>query len=554
MKIKLSGRDFCAMIEGGSAALAIEKQQINDLNVFPVPDGDTGTNMTLTLSAGVAELRKKSPATAGQAAEVTASALLRGARGNSGVILSLLFRGLSKRLKDVDEADAKTFASAMVDGVEAAYKAVMKPAEGTMLTVSRVASAAALEIAAKETDLELVLEHAIVVGYKALAETIHQNPVLKKAGVIDAGGKGYLIILEGMLRALRGEEIAAPSSAVPPAAETVPTGAGQIAPEDITFTYCTEFLIERKSQVSHGLQAFLNGLGDSVVVVEDELLVKVHIHTDSPGQVLTEALTHGSLHSIKIDNMREQHAETAWAEETPATAAAVEVEEPAPTVALAEKSIGVVAVSVGPGLDSVFTDLGADQIVSGGQTMNPCTDEIVRAIHAVPAETVYVFPNNKNIILAAQQAVRLAEKKVVIIPTQTIPQGVAALLALDPEAGEVANLAAMEEAVSKVRTAQITYASRDSDFDNHHITEGQYLALLENVILSHADDLGIVLEKTIEAIVTPTPTFVNIFYGAETDEATAELCAKVIAERVPSAEINVINGGQPVYYFIISAE
>ena len=542
MRTKLSGQDFCAMIEGGSAAIAIEKQQINDLNVFPVPDGDTGTNMSLTMSAGVTELRKKNPTTAGQAAEVTASALLRGARGNSGVILSLLFRGLSKRLKDLEYADAKTFAQAMADGVEAAYKAVMKPAEGTMLTVSRVASGAALEYAAQEQIIELVLEHALTVGYEALARTIDQNPVLKKAGVIDAGGKGYLIILDGMLRALRGEEITAGPSV--PVAEGAADFAA-VVPEDITFTYCTEFIIQRTNQNDPGqLRDILDGMGDSLVVVDDEELIKVHVHTDDPGRALTEGLSYGSLHGIKIENMREQHAEISG----------TSGDEAAHHIAPAEKPLGIVAVSAGAGMAAVFTDLGADNIITGGQTMNPCTDEIVRAIDAVPAETVYVFPNNKNIILAAQQAVPLAQKKAIIIPTQSIPQGVAALLALDPTADDAANLAAMEEAVGRVKTVQVTYAARDSDFDGHQIKEGQYLSLLDNGILGHADEFDQALEQIMDAIVKCEPEFVTVFYGEDVDEAGANKCAEVIAERLPRAEVTALNGGQPVYHLMISVE
>ncbi|MCL2563047.1 MAG: DAK2 domain-containing protein [Oscillospiraceae bacterium] len=549
MRLTLTGSDFCAMIIGGSMAIAIEKQQINDLNVFPVPDGDTGTNMTLTMNAGMTEIGKKNPGTVGQAAEVTASALLRGARGNSGVILSLLFRGISKGLKDVTEADAKTFAQSMVDGVEAAYKAVMKPAEGTMLTVSRVASAAALEFAAKERDIELMFEHTIAVGYEALAQTIDQNPVLKKAGVVDAGGKGYLYILEGMLRALRGEEIAAQDTST--AAENDAADFAAINPEDITFTYCTEFIIQRENQKdAMRLQGFLDGIGDSLVVVDDETLIKVHVHTDDPGRALTESLAYGSLTGIKIENMREQHA----AETARQGGAPTEAEEDRHIIAPPEKAQGIVVVSAGAGLASVFTDLGVDKIITGGQTMNPCTDEIVRAIDAVPAETVYVFPNNKNIILAAQQAVPLASKQVVIIPTHTIPQGVSALLSFDPTAEVAENLAAMEAAASGVKTAQITYAARDSDFDGHQITEGQYLALFDNAILSHADEFDITLADTITAIEQHTPEFITVFYGEDVDETTAAKCAETIQARIPSAEITVLDGGQPVYYFMISVE
>jgi len=531
------------MFEGGAAAIAIEKQLINDLNVFPVPDGDTGTNMTLTMGAGVTELQKKQPTTVGQAAEVTASALLRGARGNSGVILSLLFRGLSKGLKDMEKADAKSFAAAMVDGVDAAYKAVMKPAEGTILTVSRITSNAAIESAANEADVELVLEYAIAVGYKALAKTIDQNPVLKKAGVVDAGGKGYLLILEGMLRALRGEEIGAPDLS---AMDVHTVDFSDFDHEDITFTYCTEFLINRENKRDpHALRLLLDEMGDSLVVVDDDELIKVHVHTDDPGKALSEALPYGGLMNIKIENMRLQHAEAAGEQqggETP------------PAVAAPEKPVGIMVVSAGPGMEAVFRDLGADQLVTGGQTMNPCTEEIVRAVNQVPAETVYVFPNNKNIILAAQQAIPLCEKHVVVVPTHSIPQGVAALLVFDPGADEATNTAAMGAATAAVKTIQVTYAARDADFDGHNILEGQFLALQDNAILTHANDWGFVLDKITAAVSESGPEFITIFYGEDVDETDAEACAKALRRVNPGAEITVIKGGQPVYFYMISVE
>jgi len=533
------------MIEGASLTIAAQKQHLNDLNVFPVPDGDTGTNMTLTMGSGTAELKKKKPVTIGAAAEVTASALLRGARGNSGVILSLLFRGLSKGLKDLEEADTMAFASAMVGGVEAAYKAVMKPAEGTMLTVSRVASAAAKEFAASESDMERLLEHTLKVGYEALAQTTEQNPVLKKAGVVDSGGKGYLIILEGMLKALRGEEISA-GQTVDGQVEEETVEFNDFSHEDITFTYCTEFIIGRENKRDPiALRDFLDGLGDSLVVVDDDEIIKVHVHTDVPGKVLTQALTYGSLLTIKIENMREQHAEMSKTAPT---------EPEQPQVAASEKSRGVVAISAGAGMESVFSDLGVDQIVTGGQTMNPCTDEIVRAIDAVPAETVYVLPNNKNIILAAQQAVPLAQKNVVLIPTASVPQGVAALMAFDPEMDDETNLSNMGEAVGRVNTIQITYASRDSEFDGQPIKEGEYLALLEGSILCSARDFSVVLEKTTETIQGMNPEFITLFYGQDVEEAAASDCAKVFEEQVKGAEVTVIQGGQPVYYYMISVE
>lgn len=546
MKTKLTGRDYCAMIEGAAAAIAIEKKLINDLNVFPVPDGDTGTNMTLTMGAGATEVKKHEPETIAQASAIVANALLRGARGNSGVILSLLFRGISKGLKDIEEADALQFALAMEAGVEAAYKAVMKPAEGTMLTVSRVASAAAVEFAEAENDMEALFEHTIKVGHEAVEQTIDQNPVLKKAGVVDSGGKGYVLILEGMLRALRGEVI---ESVNTDEAEEGTADFASFSAEDITFTYCTEFIIVRENRKDAALlRRVLDGMGDSLVVVDDEALIKVHVHTDDPGRVLTESLAYGSLTGIKIENMREQHAE-ASGNATAAAPAPV-----APKIAPVKKAIGFVVVSAGAGLDLVFSDLGADQIVTGGQTMNPSTADLARAIDLVPAETVFVLPNNKNIILAAEQAVPLAHKRVVVIPTTTCPQGVSALLMVDPEASVSENEAMMNEAISRVKTAQITYASRDSDFDGHTIRAGQYLTLLDNAILGSADDFATVLSTTITALSTFSPEFVNVFYGEDVDEAKAEATADIISSRLPGAEVTVINGGQPVYSYMISAE
>lgn len=548
MRTSLNGRDFCVMIEGASAAIAVEKQMLNDLNVFPVPDGDTGTNMNLTMAAGAAEMRKKRPDTVGKAAETASGALLRGARGNSGVILSLLFRGISKGLKEKDEATSAEFAQAMVEGVDAAYKAVMKPAEGTMLTVSRVASAAAVEIAAQEEDVELTLEHAIKVGYEALAETINQNPVLQKAGVVDSGGKGYMIILEGMLRALRGEVIEAPAEEE----SRDKADFSAFATEEITFLYCTEFIIERENKKDPlALRGFLANIGDSLVVVDDVEIIKVHVHTDDPGRALTEALTYGSLLTIKIENMREQHSETTQAQ---AERAEVAGGEEKPQVAQPEKELGVVVVSAGEGMAAVFADLGADGIITGGQTMNPSTDDIVRAIDQVPAEIVYVLPNNKNIILAAQQAVPLSQKKVVIIPAKTVPQGVSALLNMDPDLGEAENTAAMEEAITRVKTVQITYASRDSDFDGQPIRAGQYLALLENKLLGSDDNFDLLLERVLGVVSVDAPEFVTVFYGEDVDEVAAEACVAAISEKFPNAEAAAIYGGQPVYYYMISFE
>ena len=542
MKTMLTGADFCAMIHGASTAIALETQHINDLNVFPVPDGDTGTNMSLTMSAGATEIQKKQPATVTAAADVAASALLRGARGNSGVILSLLFRGLSKGLKDMQEVDTLAFANALQEGVGAAYKAVMKPAEGTMLTVSRVASAAAVEFAEANSDFFALFEHTIAVGYDALALTIEQNPVLKKAGVVDAGAKGYLFILEGMLKALRGEEITAATHLV--SVKPIQVDAADFSSfheEEINFDYCTEFIVARENEKDpNALRGFLDAIGDSLVVVEDDEIIKVHVHTDDPLRALTEGFTYGRLLNVKIENMRDQHAEMAA--------------DKAPEIAVPEKPFGFVAVSAGEGLTDVFSDLGVDFIVTGGQTMNPSTDEILNAIHSVPAETVFVLPNNKNIILASQQAVELSEKNVMILPTKTVPQGISALLAVNPEAGVDENFGAMTTAYQSVRTAQITFAARDSDFDGHDIKAGEFLALSDDGLLGSAADFDAILEMTVASFAAHAPEFIMLYYGEGVSEDEANATAAKITATLPAAEVAVIYGGQPVYSYMISAE
>lgn len=538
MTDKISGTQYKDMIINAYAAIENVKIEINDLNVFPVPDGDTGTNMSLTIGAAAAELKKCTPATIGNAAEVTASALLRGARGNSGVILSLLFRGISKHLKDKAYATSSDLAAALHHGVDAAYSAVMKPAEGTILTVSRLSAAGALELSADQPDIETVLEYALAVGREALADTVNQNPVLKKAGVIDAGGMGYLVILEGMLKSLKGEIIQRQTEDTATADRA---DFAQFDAADIKFTYCTEFIINRgNGKEPHILKGFLNRLGDSIVVADDDEIIKVHVHTNDPGTVLTEALTYGALATVKIENMRLQHTQILGAES---------IDVPA-----AEKSFAIVVVSAGEGLSEVFRDLGTDAIITGGQTMNPSTDDILKAISDTAARTVFLFPNNSNIIMAAQQCVPLTDKHIIIIPTETIPQGVSALLAFDPLESEDANIAAMTETMDNVRTAQITYASRDSDFDGRMIKAGEYLALIDNSILDSRPDLATLIESTADAVEAFSPEFITVFYGEEVSEEDAGKCVAVLSSKLPDTEISLIYGGQPVYYYMISIE
>ena len=562
MNNQITGALFKQMVLHGAAAITAQKQAINDLNVFPVPDGDTGTNMSMTIGTAVTELRKIEPATLTKAADTTASALLRGARGNSGVILSLLFRGISKGLKGRETADAAVFAAAMQEGVSAAYKAVMKPAEGTVLTVSRLASKAAVDTAADEADVEKVLEEAIRVGYEALAQTTDMNPVLKKAGVVDAGGKGYLLILEGMLAELRGEpmpEVDEESKSQEKADFSA------LSAEDITFTFDTVFIVRKTVDRSlEPLRAYLNSIGDSLVIGEDDEAFKVHVHTDIPGSALNEAQKYGTLELAKIENMRTQAEDLAAGRKAQSTDDLDEVEaqlEGAPagegghTVAAPEKKYGFLAVCAGEGLAAVFKDLGADGVVSGGQTMNPSTESILAGVDKIPAETVFVLPNNGNIIMAAQQCDALTEKTVIVIPTKTVPQGITAMMNVDFEAPDAETLAAaMTDSLSTVTTAQITYAARNSDFDGFDIKEGDYLALEEGKLFGTDSCLDTLLEKLAADAVEREASFISLYFGEDVSEEDARKAAGVFEDACPSAEVAILSGGQPVYYYIISME
>lgn len=540
----LDGNLLAGMVIHAAASIHLERQRINELNVFPVPDGDTGTNMSLTIDAAAAELRKKLPSTAGDAAAVNAAALLRGARGNSGVILSLLFRGFAKSVKNAETIDGAALAAALETGVDTAYKAVMKPAEGTILTVARLGARRAAEAARENGAAEYVLEETIKEGQAALADTVNQNPVLKKAGVVDAGGMGFLVILQGMLDELRGLPV--PEGTGEPAVKEKADFAS-FSTEEITFGYCTEFICSRQTgKDPEALRGFLNALGDSLVLVDDDEIIKVHVHTDHPGRVLEEALTYGPLLTVKIENMREQHTEI-LAENAP--------EDGSRKIAPPEKEIGFVTVCAGEGLAAVFRDLGADGIISGGQTMNPSTEDILREIDRTPAKLVYVLPNNKNIIMAAQQCVPLAEgKEVVIVPTKTVPQGISALLAVDPEAGREENLAAMTRALEHVRTAEITYAARDSDFDGAAIRKGDYLALCDGQLFGTGRDLSELLKRLAADETMQRAEFLTLFYGADVRAEDAENARALFAAACPNAEISLLDGGQPVYSYLISAE
>ena len=555
MTDRISGGAFKQMVAFGAACIAQQKQTINDLNVFPVPDGDTGTNMCLTIQTAVNELRKCQPATVDEAAKVTASGLLRGARGNSGVILSLLFRGMSKVLKGTAEADGAQLAAAMQEGVATAYGAVLQPAEGTVLTVSRLAAQRALEAAGEQNSAEYVLEEAIKTGYATLAETIEMNPVLKKAGVVDAGGKGYLIILEGMLRALRGEEIPEVEEQTEEKADFAAIG-----DEDITFAFDTVFTVRKTTdRPLDGLRAYLGSIGDSLVIGEDDESFKVHVHTDTPGDALNEAQKYGTLELAKIENMRTQAADLAAGRKAQSTddldAIEEELENGACAVAAPEKRYGFLAVCAGDGLAAVFRDLGVDRIVSGGQTMNPSTEAILREIDQTPSEVVFVLPNNKNIIMAAQQCVGLTEKEVIVVPTATVPQGISAMMCVDTEEPDPQNiLQAMTDAAANVTTAQITYAARNSDFDGFAINEGDYLALCDGKLLGTDRSLDVLLERLAQLALEKNAEFITVYAGEGVSDEDADRAAQLFQTACPDAEVSALPGGQPVYYYIVAIE
>ena len=555
----INGAMFKEMLLFGTVSITQAQQAINDLNVFPVPDGDTGTNMSLTLQTAAQELKKIDPKTVDQAASVTASALLRGARGNSGVILSLLFRGVSKELKGCTEADGAAFAAALQEGVAAAYNAVMKPAEGTILTVSRLAAERAASAAKEHNSVEYVIEQAIAQGEITLAQTTDMNPVLKKAGVVDAGGKGFLLILGGMLSALRGEE--RPELTAEDTQEKADFA--MLSEEDITFTFDTVFIVRKSGRSIEPFRRFLDGIGDSLVIGEDDEAFKVHVHTDIPGEALSEAQKYGTLELAKIENMRTQAQQLAAGgtaqstddldaieQELEAAGQEDNSEEAAP-----EKDYGFLAVCAGDGLASVFTDLGADGVISGGQTMNPSTESILKEIRKVPARTVFVLPNNKNIIMAAQQCMGLTEKNVVVIPTASIPQGVSAMMAVDPDMSDADAIAkAMTDAAQNVSTAQITYAARNSDFDGFDIHEGDYLALLDGKLHGTDRDVSALLGGLADEAASRGAEFITVFYGEDVAEEDAHKARDIFTHKCPDAEINLICGGQPVYYYIISIE
>ena len=555
----IDGAAFSRMMLSAAAEIDLNKQKVNELNVFPVPDGDTGTNMSMTLSAASTELRKADGITLTKAADKTASALLRGARGNSGVILSLLFRGFSKSLKGKLKADGKDFAAALTAGVEAAYKAVMKPAEGTILTVSRLTADAARDLAVENNEIEYVLQHCLDTAHAALDNTVNQNPVLKKAGVVDAGGMGFCLILRGMLESLRGNDIVCEDTG----AVNEEADFGIFDSEDITFAFDTVFIVRKREDITSldPLREYLGSIGDSLVIGEDDEAFKVHVHTNIPGDALSEAQKYGTLELAKIENMRLQHDDLTAGRKARSTddLEAVEKElenQPAKQEAPAEpeKRYGSVAVCAGAGLAGVFRDLGVDEIIEGGQTMNPSTEDILHAIEKTPAEIVFVLPNNKNIIMAAQAAAELASREVVVIPTKTVPQGISAMLAFDAAMEPSENEAAMTDCLSGVMTMQITYAARDSDFDGFDIHAGDYLGLCDGALAGTTREITTLLASLADKAAEAGKEFINIFYGADIQEPDAEAALELFRQHAPDAEVNLVSGGQPIYYYLISAE
>ena len=555
----IDGAAFSRMMLSAAAEIDLNKQKVNELNVFPVPDGDTGTNMSMTLSAASTELRKADGITLTKAADKTASALLRGARGNSGVILSLLFRGFSKSLKGKLEADGKDFAAALTAGVEAAYKAVMKPAEGTILTVSRLTADAARDLAEENNEIEYVLQHCLDTAHAALDNTVNQNPVLKKAGVVDAGGMGFCLILRGMLESLRGNDIVCEDTG----ATNEEADFGIFDSEDITFAFDTVFIVRKREDITSldPLREYLGSIGDSLVIGEDDEAFKVHVHTNIPGDALSEAQKYGTLELAKIENMRLQHDDLTAGRKARSTDDLETVEkelesQPAEQAAPAEpeKRYGSVAVCAGAGLAGVFRDLGVDEIIEGGQTMNPSTEDILHAIEKTPAEIVFVLPNNKNIIMAAQAAAELASREVVVIPTKTVPQGISAMLSFDAAMEPSENEAAMTGCLSGVMTMQITYAARDSDFDGFDIHAGDYLGLCDGALAGTAREITTLLASLADKAAEAGKEFINIFYGADIQEPDAEAALELFRQHAPDAEVKLVSGGQPIYYYLISAE
>ena len=550
MSIKtIDAKTLARMFLAGARNLEAKKEWINELNVFPVPDGDTGTNMTMTIMSAASEVSSLEEFDMETLAKAISSGSLRCARGNSGVILSQLLRGFTKSVKKAERLDALALAAAMERAVETAYKAVMKPKEGTILTVAKEAALKAAEIAPEADELQPFFEEVFAHAEATLARTPEMLPVLKEAGVVDSGGQGLLEVLRGAMDGFLGKEI--DYSVFEKSSSPSVTKISPQAEADIKFGYCTEFIILLDKAVSekeeHKFKEFLTSIGDSIVLVADDEIIKVHVHTNHPGQAIERALTYGALSRMKIDNMREEHQERLIKDAEKLAKAQAEAEPP--------KENGFIAVSAGSGLTEIFRELGVDYLIEGGQTMNPSTEDMLNAIAKVNAETIYIFPNNKNIILAANQARDLTkDKKIIVVPTKTVPQGITAMISFVPEKSAEENAQEMEEAVSKVQTGQITYAVRDTRLDDKEIHEGDIMGIGDKGILAVGKDKEQVAQDTIEAMMTEDAEVISIYYGEDASEEKAEELAAAVEELYPDCEVELNRGGQPIYYYIISVE
>ena len=557
---KLLARMFLA----GAKNLDSKKDWINELNVFPVPDGDTGTNMTMTIMSAAKEVSSLTEPTMAELAKAISSGSLRGARGNSGVILSQLFRGFCKVIKEYDEIDVTILCEACQKAVETAYKAVMKPKEGTILTVAKGAAEKALELSDETEDVVTFVEEVIKQAEYVLDQTPEMLPVLKQAGVVDSGGQGLVQVLKGAYDALIGKEIDYTIEGAPTGAAPAKISAETEA--EIKFGYCTEFIIVLNAPMSdneeHAYKAFLESIGDYIVVVADDEIVKTHVHTNDPGLALQKALTFGSLSKIKIDNMREEHQEK-LIKDSQKLAAQQKAEEEAYEAAQADektnnmpaKEMGFVSVSIGEGMNEVFRGLGVDYLIEGGQTMNPSTEDMLNAIEHVNAKTVFILPNNKNIIMAANQAVDLVEdKQIIVIPTKTIPQGITALVNYIPDHSVEENKEQMMAEIENVKTGQVTYAVRDTEIDGKTIKQNDFMGIGDKSILSVGTDLRATTLEMVDAMVDEDSAIVSIYFGSDSDEDSANELAAAIEEKYPDVEVEVNDGGQPIYYYVISVE
>ncbi len=565
----INGKTLKSAIISGANNIGNQRARVDELNVFPVPDGDTGTNMSMTVGASISELEAlDDDCTVGEAAKVAAGAMLRGARGNSGVITSLLFRGFAKALDGKTVAGPEDLANALTKGVEAAYKAVMKPTEGTILTVARVAAEQATKEAAGAVDMPALWSVVMTAGQEALEHTPEQLPVLKKAGVVDAGGQGIMIIFAGMQKVFEGGEIVASQENTGSKAKLDSSAAGKgvytddlMKVEDIKNGYCTQFLVNKNPDASAAkLRAFAESNGDSVVCIEDDEVINLHVHTADPGKILTEAIKYGYLTNFKIENMHEQflarqRQAKGLEKQAKAEASAAPAQQFTYAAADPEQPFGFVAVAAGEGLKDVFTDLGVTAVVSGGQTMNPSTEDIVAAVQSVPAETVFVLPNNKNIIMAAEQAQKIADRRVVVLPTRTVPQGITAMLNFDPDATVDANTIAMMQAAEKIGTGLVTYAARDSEFDGKKIRKGEYMALENGKIVATGTDLTKITYRLARSMKKKDTQFITVISGCDVSAEDAEkTTAMVQAKCGNDVEVSHLVGGQPVYYYMISVE